>query len=137
MNEIMGLMDIGLKVTVIIAMWMIATGFVIWITSEPGKEVERIKKEYEANIKTKDEMIKDLKERLAFERSKHKEELKQYTKTTKMLKELNNALNAGAVKLKCPKHPDAEVTLLADGTIVCSKGHRIWPPEGPEGEGSE
>jgi len=44
-----------------------------------------------------------------------------------MLIELKKAIDAGAVRLACPKHPDAKIQILADGTILCSKEHRLWP----------
>lgn len=126
MNELGMLVDLLVKLSAVGVGW----AAVAYLFTSRGDEVDKVRQRYEAVIKSKDEVIKDLRERLEYERAKHKEELMQYTKTSKMLKELGNALNAGAVKLRCPQHPDAEVTLLADGTIVCSKGHRIWPPEG-------
>ena len=61
------------------------------------------------------------------------EELKELSEKAVMLEALNSAVKAGKVKLTCPEHKDADVTLLIDGTLICSKGHRLWPP----GEGGE
>ena len=129
---IMGLMDLGLKITVIIVMWLIGAGFLNYVITEPQKAVDRVRKDYEERVKVLRQQLKDYRERIQFLQQKHKDELRQYAKVNKMLVELKKAVDAGAVQLKCPKHPRAEVTVLADGTIVCSKGHRLWPPEEEE-----
>lgn len=134
MGDVPEVMQAAFWVTVTIVPWIVAIAFTHHVISEPKKALEKLRKEYEETIKAKNEQIRDLRERLEFLKTKHKEELKQYTKLSRMLKELNAALSEGAVVLKCPKHPDADVQILADGTIVCSKGHRLWP-KGEEHEG--
>ena len=54
-------------------------------------------------------------------------ELNTLSRDIKRLQALNAAIRSGAVSLKCPNHPDAAVRFLADGTIVCEEGHRLWP----------
>ncbi|MCD6300894.1 MAG: hypothetical protein J7L82_02365 [Staphylothermus sp.] len=92
-------------------------------------EIEKIKKEYEARLKAKDGRIKELEEYIDVLKKKHREEMQMCMRSSKAAVEVYNALRNGAVKLRCPKHPDAEVEVLADGTITCSKGHRLWPRE--------
>ena len=93
-------------------------------------EIETIRREYEARLKAKDERIKELEEYIDMLKRKHKEELQMYMRTSRSAAEVYNAIKNGAVKLVCPEHPDANVQILADGTIVCDKGHRLWPKEG-------
>ncbi|RLG89933.1 MAG: hypothetical protein DRO36_06950 [Candidatus Hecatellales archaeon] len=124
MNEL-NMLDILLKVSVMGMGW----AAVAYLFVSRGNEVSRIRKEYEERIKSMREQLSELKERIKELKEQHREELRKYAKVNKMLLELRNAMDSGAVKLACPKHPDAEVTVLADGTIVCSRGHRVWPPE--------
>ncbi len=93
-------------------------------------DAERIRKEYEARLKAKDERIHELENYVELLKKKHNEELQMYMRASRSAVELYNAVTNGAVKLRCPEHPDANVQILADGTILCSKGHRLWPKEG-------
>lgn len=43
--------------------------------------------------------------------------------------ELDKALRESAVILKCPQHPDSEVTILSDGSLWCKAGHYVWLSE--------
>lgn len=92
-------------------------------------DAERIRKEYEARLKAKDERIHELENYVELLKKKHNEELQMYMRASRAAVEVYNALRNGAVKLYCPEHPGANVEVLADGTIVCSKGHRLWPRE--------
>ncbi len=47
----------------------------------------------------------------------------------KIFIELDKALRESAVILKCPQHPDAEVTILSDGSLWCKAGHYVWLSE--------
>ena len=92
-------------------------------------EIEKIKQDYEYQLKLREKRIEELEKYIELLKRSHKEEIQMYMKTERMAIELKNAVTNGAVKLRCPEHPDAEIQVLADGTIVCSKGHRLWPRE--------
>jgi len=125
MNEIDVLLDVLLKVCGVAALIAITDSAIKFV----NRSQEEIKKEYEERIKNYKEQLEELRELLKTRENAHKEELKRIARTNKMQLELGKAIEAGAVQLRCPKHPEAQVTLLLDGTITCSKGHRIWPPE--------
>jgi len=91
-------------------------------------DVDKIKKEYEERIKNLKDQVKELQDTIKLREQQHKEELKSYLRSSKMVIGLKNALDHGVVKVKCPIH-DEDVEILADGTIICRKGHRIWPRE--------
>ena len=91
--------------------------------------VEKVRKECEERINDYQKRIKELHMLLESKEKQHREELKEYAGINEMLKKLREALNAGALKLTCPEHPNASVTLLIDGTIICSEGHRLCPRE--------
>ncbi len=99
------------------------------IARSGNDELERIKRDYEYQLKLREKRIEELEKYIELLKRSHKEEIQMYMKTERMAIELKNAVTNGAVKLRCPEHPDAEVQVLADGTIVCSKGHRLWPRE--------
>ena len=126
MNELVLIQNIGLILLMYCGIALAVVGTVRLIRN-PSREVEKVRSEYERRIGELKEHNKELRERIDELKKMHKEELQKYTKTSKMLLELHAALSKGVVKLACPQHPKEEVTLLADGTIVCSKGHRLWP----------
>ena len=86
-----------------------------------GSEVDRLRKQVDMYRKMLEAKEREFKERL-----------KELSEKATMLQSLNDAIKAGKVKLTCPEHKDAEVTLLIDGTMICSKGHRLWPPSPEE-----
>ena len=128
MNELTLLIDMVFKLGIVGAL----IALVAYMFRSGSEEVFRVRKEYESRIKELKERLNEYRERLDELRKQHREELAKYSRMSKMLIELKNALDSGAVKLTCPKHPESSVTVLADGTIVCSKGHRVWPPEKEE-----
>ena len=87
---------------------------------------ERIKAMYQERIDALKEEIKELKERMAFKEQQHREELKNLLRSSKMVAALKDTLDKGSIKIRCSEH-DTDVEILADGTIICRKGHRIWP----------
>jgi len=133
-HELKLLQDIGLT----LAIWVgIAAIVVLTVKLLSNPNVEGLKRAYEERIEGLKRQINDLRELLKTKDIAYREELKKYTKINKMLQELNKALEHGAIKLACPQHQGSEVTILADGTIVCSKGHRLWPLEVKEVEVGE
>jgi len=87
-------------------------------TYSPGLgEVDRLRRELDKYKKLLEAREREFKERL-----------NELSEKAVMLEALNSAVKAGKVKLTCPEHKDADVTLLIDGTLICSKGHRLWPP---------
>jgi len=125
-NEIVFIREIGLTILVFLSVGLAIAG-IYRLLRNPKEHL--IRKEYEERIEALNKQIKTLEDLLKAKELAHKEELRRYSKINKMLHELRAALSQGAVKLTCPKHKDAEVTVLADGTIVCSEGHRLWPVE--------
>ena len=123
-------------VTAVLIPWVVGIAFLYHVITDPARQVRRVKSEYEALLKSKDETIKELKERLAFLQRRHKEEMKQYTRISRMLHELKKAMDAGVIGLVHVKD-GGEVELLADGTMICRKERkRVWPVE-EGGEGDE
>ena len=100
---------------------------VMYRLAKTGDEAEEIRREYEARLKDKDERIRELEKYIETIKKRHEEEIQMYMRASRSAIELYNALTNGAVKLRCPEHPDSDVQVLADGTILCSKGHRLWP----------
>ena len=128
MNELSLMLDTLLKISVMGVGW----AAVAYLFMNRSSEVSRIRREYEERIKALKEQLSEYRDRIEELKRVHKEELRKFSKVNKMLLELRKAIEEDAVKVTCPRHPDSEVTILADGTIVCSKGHRLWPPEKEE-----
>ncbi len=124
----------------VITIWFVmalSTVAVIHTIRESGRkweeEIERVKQRYEERLDEYKKQVDRLEKLLKTNEIMHREEVARLTRINRMLHELSQAVERGAVKLSCPKHLDSEVTLLMDGTIVCGKGHRIWPlPPAPE-----
>jgi len=85
------------------------------------------KKQFEEEIRRLREQLKTYQELLEAREKECKARIKEISERAVMLEGLNTAIKSGKVKLKCAQH-DADVTVLVDGTIICSEGHRIWPP---------
>ena len=80
------------------------------------------------------EQLETLRELLKAKEAEYREELESVVKHSKMLRELHKAIKAAAIQVKCPEH-GTDISILNDGTILCSSGHRIWPREDKEVEG--
>ncbi len=93
------------------------------------EEIRRVKQSYEERIDSYKKEIESLKELLETREKVHREEIEKLARINRMLHELHNAVEKGAVRLTCPRHIDTGVTLFIDGTIICDKGHRLWPLE--------
>ncbi|MEM2021992.1 MAG: hypothetical protein QXP80_07200, partial [Zestosphaera sp.] len=52
-----------------------------------------------------------------------------HERLSKIFLELDKALRESAVMLRCPQHPDAEVSILSDGSLWCKAGHYVWLSE--------
>ncbi len=74
------------------------------------------------------EQVKTLRELLKAKEAEFEAELRRVARASKLARELDKAVRAGAVRLTCPIHRDKDVTILSDGTIICEEGHRLWPP---------
>ena len=125
MFDLLGFRDLILNIILLLIIPLVIA-VIITMFRSGSKEIEELRKRYETQIKTMNDQIHTLREMLELKERQHRDELKRYLKRSKMIVELNNAINAGAVKVICPIHNE-DVEILADGTIICRKGHRIWP----------
>ena len=120
-------LDVILKLMLVVA--AAAAVFVtVYAVVKAGRDSEEVvRREYEERLKQKDELIGLLKEKLGLCEERAKEEARRLATVSRMMRETWDAIEAGAVRLACPEHPEASVSVLQDGTIVCSEGHRLWP----------
>ena len=120
--------DISLLIDIIFKIGILALGFAALAVVMQGREAElnEERKKCRERISELKNQVEEYRQRITELSERHKAELEQYAKMSKMLLELKNAIEGEAVKLTCSEH-GTDVILLADGTIVCDRGHRVWP----------
>jgi len=88
----------------------------------------RIEREYMEKLDSLRKQLEVTEKLLESKEKECREQLEKVARVNKMLLEIKKALDSGVVKLVCSTHGET-VTVLVDGTIICPKGHRVWPPE--------
>ena len=120
-------------ISLVLAAWGIFGVLLLMLIQQGKNTCESERKKYQTCKTALDEtqgMVRQL-------RAEYNKRLKEYTQYNKLALSVYEALKNGSVKLVCPKHK-TDVQILTDGTIICGKGHRLWPPEDTgEGGGDE
>ena len=128
--------DIQIFIDMIFKLGILAIGFAALaiLHQHREKELSEERKRFVERINELKSQVDEYRQRINELNEKHRVELEHYTRINKMLEELKKAIDNNAIRLTCPSH-QTYASILVDGTIICEKGHRIWPREDKEVEG--
>ena len=117
-------------ISLILAAWGIFGVLLLMLVSIGREECNSEKKKYnmcKAALEESRKLVQDL-------RAEYNKRLKEYTQYNKLAISIYEAMKNNRVKIICPQH-NTPVQVLTDGTIICSKGHRLWPVDEDEEAG--
>ena len=119
---------INLLLLIVIIMAVMVTAFMIADRKSDKKRKQCIeeKKQLLKELELTQQLLQETKE-------KYEEKIRQLTKLAKPLMSIGEALESGVIIIKHAKD-GGRVIPLPDGTLVCDKGHVIYPQVEEDGQ---